>query len=937
MSSMPSHVRIIVRTRPTDFIAGNLSIQSKGTLQITRRAAAGVGNSEVSSSSPTASSTPENLTFTFGAVLHNASQEAVFEATTADLVDSVLQGFNCTLLCYGQCGSGKTYTLFGGNTYPTRGCVPRAIQAMFETIAASSDHEFKVSLTFVEVHSDQLFDLLGKLPLASTRPGDRNRNANKVSVTLTATGEVALRGAEVRQCTNEAEALTAVFEGMQRRMTSVNSLNQRGSRSHAVLTLYVESKSLVDSDALVHHSQIDFVDLAGTERPNMVEDEVAKREAKIVNRSLMMFEQVVLALSGPQSRHVPYRQSKLTMLLKNSIGGTSRTTLIANIWPEERNTEATVATLNFAKRLLRIESNPTVHASMDPEAHIKQLQKQVLSLKSELRMQDQLAGREAFSTAPLDGDEMQMARGRVMDFVDGTAPQVRVGSVREMHACFLALKTILGERDAQLKEMGRQMATSSRPCSSGSNKGITRQKSASKQQGLTVAKEPTKFVASIEDVEAGVSVGTTQRPSAVIQDMFFQQRTLGPSTMSSTMQPGVRERSSDVRSAAAVTPVSTLAMTTATTAVTMTPTVSRAVTPAEATTPVSTNTARVAACPPPDGDLLKAQPCTQRVFTCPFTEKQDNIFPLLERSTAETGTPLSRFLGRQDNLIRDRRAAFETYKRTSSGACQLKSIDAVRNLLAEKNELILQFQKRLNEIQAKRETSMKVEQPQSTTVEERVTARCTSSDAVRSSPALLEDCCSGHDDNVSSADAFFASDREKISRMTLEERKAFFNVTNNALKRAMVERGHLVRQLQRYCEAFMKNFQYWHQSKLQAALPGHGGKAVAAATVGAASADTDVKALPNIASLPVTRASCVAAHGEADLQFTGAAGRLDAQEVRWQEQQLPESAAFYMAQGLARKGLQLPESTPPLSPSVCTHAEASGRSTRQKISAKKHL
>ncbi|ESL07321.1 kinesin [Trypanosoma rangeli SC58] len=839
MTSMPSHVRIVVRTRPTDFLAGNLSIQSKGALQITRRAAAGVGDGDVSSLSPTASSTPENLVFAFDAVLHDASQEAVFEATTADLVDSVLQGFNSTLLCYGQCGSGKTYTLFGGNTYPTRGCVPRAIQAMFETMAASSDHEFKVSLTFVEVHSDQLFDLLGKLPLTSTRSGDRHKNANKVSVTLTATGEVALRGAEVRQCTNEAEALAAVFEGMQRRMSSAHSLSQRVPRSHAVLTLYVESKSLVDSDALVHHSQIDFVDLAGTERPNAVEDEAAKREAKIVNRSLMMFEQVILALSGPQSRHVPYRQSKLTMLLKNSIGGTSRTTLIANIWPEERHTEATVATLNFAKRLLRIESNPTVHVSMDPEAHIKQLQRQVLSLKSELRMQDQLAGREAFSTAPLDGDEMQMARERVMDFVDGTAPQVRVGCVREMHACFLAFKTVLGERDAQMKELVRQLATSSRPCSSGSNKGITRQKLGAKQQGVTVAKEATKLVVSVDDVTAGVSVGTTQRPSAVIRDMFFQQRPPSPSAMPPVMQPGGRERSSDVRSPAAVpaiptstsafTPLSTPPLTTTTPAATAASTASRVVTPAEVTSLVSTttflnSTARVAALPPPDGDLLKAQPCAQRVFTCSLSEKQDNVFPTLERSVAEAGTPFSRFLGRQDNLMRDRRTAFETYKRTSTGASQLKSIDDVRSLLAEKNESILQFQKRLNEIQSKMGAGMKVEQQQGTPVEERVTAHCASSDAVRSSLAWLEDSCSGHDDNVSSGDTLLASDREKLSRMTLEERKAFFNVTNNALKRAVVERGHLVRQLNRYCEAFMKNFQYWHQSKLQAVLPGHGGK-----------------------------------------------------------------------------------------------------------------
>ncbi|RNC30847.1 kinesin, partial [Trypanosoma cruzi] len=276
-----------------------------------------------------------------------------------------------------------------------------------------------------------------------------------------------------------------------------NSFSPQSSYSHAVLTFHVLSKSLVDSDALVHHSRFNFVDLAGIQRPAPLADEAARQEAKIINRSIMMFEQVVLALSGPQPRHVPYRQSKLTMLLKDSIGGTSRTTLIANIWPEDRHKELTLATLNFAKRLVRIESHPAVNTSTDPEAQIRMLRRQVTSLKSELRMQDQLAGRGAVPTAPLEADEIQNARELVMAFVSGSTPQVRVGSVREMHACFLVFKNLLGECEAQLRESQVQRELSPRQGSATSMKSVKR-KGGLRQHGSSEYKENTRYVSSVE-------------------------------------------------------------------------------------------------------------------------------------------------------------------------------------------------------------------------------------------------------------------------------------------------------------------------------------------------------------------------------------------------------------------------------------------------------
>ncbi|PWU89265.1 putative kinesin [Trypanosoma cruzi] len=923
MSSLPSHVRVVVRTRPTDFIADDVNIQPNGTLYITRRMKAGItaaqhtqtkngtssspafaggdGDGTMSSliSGAAGASSQEKLAFTFDAVLHNASQETVYDATASELVESLLQGLNCTLLCYGQSGSGKTYTLFGGNTYPTRGCVPRAVRSMFESMAGSTDHEFKVHLTFVEVHGDQLFDLLGKGPAASVRPGGKNNAANKVVVTLDSNGDVVLRGVEERQCANEGEALAAMFEGLQRRMSRPNSFSPQSSYSHAVLTFHVLSKSLVDSDALVHHSRLNFVDLAGIQRPAPLADEAARQEAKIINRSIMMFEQVVLALSGPQPRHVPYRQSKLTMLLKDSIGGTSRTTLIANIWPEDCHKELTLATLNFAKRLVRIESHPAVNTSTDPEAQIRMLRRQVTSLKSELRMQDQLAGREAVSTAPLEADEIQNARELVMAFVSGSTPQVRVGSVREMHACFLVFKILLGECEAQLRESQVQRELSPRQGSATSMKSVKR-KGGSRQHGSSEYKENTRYVSSVEDAAAGVGMGTIERLSPVIREVFFQ-RQRSCSNAGPTGLLGTRERGSDGQTSGHTPTPPVATNTTAPKNIT-------AAGAAASTFPTAgpTTRAKAAALPLPDGEKMKIQAHSKRQSSYPPTEKLKTSLPPLEDEKATTTVSSSRFLGMQYNAIRDRRTAFEAYKRTSGGACQLEAIESARKLVAEKKENILQLKKRVNEIKLSMEESKKSEGSQNPVMEENAIARHASADATHSSYALFEGSHSATENNVNFSECFSTSPVENLPQMTLAERKAFLNLSNNALTRAMMESGVLERRFNRLCDAFMSNFQFWHQSQLQPQF--------LTPEEGAAAETTNLNANyssreNNSSQISIPR---VMAKGEGETRFVDAAERLETQKMHQQQQQEQqeealESAAFYAAKRLARRGFQLRE------------------------------
>jgi kinesin family protein 6/9 len=156
----------------------------------------------------------------------------------------------------------------------------------------------------------------------------------------------------------------------------------------------VESKSKIESSEKVVFSQLNLVDLAGSERTKKSGVEGANlREAMFINKSLSFLEQVVVSVCDRKRDHIPYRQSKLTNLLKSSIGGNCKTIMIANIWPEQAHIEETISTLKFATRMMRVNNEPIINEQQDPALLIKKYQKEVIDLKQELAMHDTLASR----------------------------------------------------------------------------------------------------------------------------------------------------------------------------------------------------------------------------------------------------------------------------------------------------------------------------------------------------------------------------------------------------------------------------------------------------------------------------------------------------------------------------------------------------------------
>lgn len=546
---MSSRAEVFCRVRPTD----KMCLQqfhfnpSNTTVQVTRRA-----NRSSSNAGKGANDQEVVHTFTFDNIFagSNATQESIFRATAMKLVQKgLLEGINGTLLCHGQRDSGKTYTMFGGNDFRSRGLAARAITQVYEDIQRFSlERTYTVMVSFLQFYGGEVTDLLtgmsstggkvgnnprcgsrgsgsssgrsktpssrlgqsrhrsgsaidgGNGPLSSANhpsasPGGRNAPPSGEGclpqVTLDGKGEVLLKGIEKRVCASEEEALSTVFEGLHNRSTNKNV--------HVVLSLYARHQSLVDSECETREAVLHLVDLAGIQRGDGLTAE-QRREVQVVNRSLSMLEQVILCLGNPQTNssgevvkgHIPYRQSKLTTLLKDCMGGSSFTTLIAHIYPEQQFLDASISTLNFARRMMHLVTEPTVNVVQDANTQIRNLQRQVGDLKAELRMQNQLSlaraarqssgthsgdnsttgeggshqkggggGSNVNSPTPTYGtDELQSIHEKVQTYLNGGSNTIYVNDVREMNACFAYFRQLLEQKDLYITEIQSEVYSS---------------------------------------------------------------------------------------------------------------------------------------------------------------------------------------------------------------------------------------------------------------------------------------------------------------------------------------------------------------------------------------------------------------------------------------------------------------------------------------------
>ena len=313
----------------------------------------------------------------------DSTQKEVYEITAKPAIISVLEGYNSTVFAYGQTGTGKTFTM-EGFTYSlsdnNRGIIQRSIEEIFNYIEeySNSNTKFMVRASYIQIYNEQISDLL------KTDKGNLQiREDKKKGVYVEGQSEWAVR--------TPSDIYTLLKRGATNRTTSSTNMNDVSSRSHAVFRITVEQMTVVENNSSTSVTQIkvgklNLVDLAGSERIRVTGAKGKQlEESKNINRSLSALGNVIYALTDTKGRtHIPYRDSKLTRLLEDSLGGNCKTTMMAMISPAHDSFNESLSTLHFARRAKNIKNKPKINEDVDHKALIRQYEEELKKLRTEL-------------------------------------------------------------------------------------------------------------------------------------------------------------------------------------------------------------------------------------------------------------------------------------------------------------------------------------------------------------------------------------------------------------------------------------------------------------------------------------------------------------------------------------------------------------------------
>lgn len=311
-----------------------------------------------------------------------SDQRTIYDNLVKPLVDQFMAGFNVTVLAYGQTGTGKTYTMCGDKDVITKdsGIIPRVLGEIFESIP----EDFMIRCSFLELYNENLKDLLD-VENNGLKIFENKKNSN--SIQISNLKELAVNDLQ--------EGLDLVNKGLMERKVALTKLNNFSSRSHTIFTIHLYKQE--PGSELFKYSKINLVDLAGLENINKSGSvNVRAKEAGSINQSLLTLGRVINSLSGkniqnpksfPKNNHIPYRESKLTRLLQDSIGGKTKTLLISTISPAKINLEETVSTLEYSLKVKDIENKPQLGQDFNifmKQTLIKDLSSEIIKLNNDL-------------------------------------------------------------------------------------------------------------------------------------------------------------------------------------------------------------------------------------------------------------------------------------------------------------------------------------------------------------------------------------------------------------------------------------------------------------------------------------------------------------------------------------------------------------------------
>ena len=360
----------------------------------------------------------EKYAFRFDGVLGpDAKQDEVFERCAARPVLGALDGLNGTVFAYGQTGSGKTFTVTGGaERYVDRGIIPRAVQRLYAEIAKRNDAQYSVHVSYVEVYMDHCYDLLGdanktaadglhgsssRVPFSGSSSSLTLEDLPRVTLQEDDDGQIRVKNCSSHRAESEEDALNLLFIGDTNRAVTETPMNLASTRSHCVFTITVERRE-PGSDA-VRRAKVSLVDLAGSERVGKTGAHgQTLAEAKYINLSLHALEKVVIALQEKRA-HVPYRDSTMTMLLKDALGGNCKTVMVATASPESEHLGEGISTCRFAQRIAMVANEVVVNEEVDPWSIVRRLRAENKDLRDELRLvKGENDDREALTASELE-------------------------------------------------------------------------------------------------------------------------------------------------------------------------------------------------------------------------------------------------------------------------------------------------------------------------------------------------------------------------------------------------------------------------------------------------------------------------------------------------------------------------------------------------------
>ncbi|XP_066275394.1 kinesin-like protein KIF3C [Branchiostoma lanceolatum] len=495
-----ANIRTFCRVRPTDRISECVESSSK-TVDVQ------VPNTSMFADSGVRGGLSHS--FKFDQVFDGqVSQEEVFDSMARDIVEGFLAGYNGTIFAYGQTGSGKTYTVEGGaRRYADRGLAPRALSMIYKALEERQQEEISVKVSYLEIYQEVGYDLLNPAGKTGVVP-----QLSKVSVVEGGKGYYVVRNLSTHLASTERVAQSLLLQGQANRKVAETPMNRRSSRSHAVFTIQLQAKEI--GSEVITRSKLHLVDLAGSERVSKSGTRGARlEEAKFINLSLHHLEQVIVALqqgarragkdnsgmsrnassfslvslamstfstvsTGNRERHIPYRNSLLTMVLRDSLGGNCLTAMVANISVEHQNLGETLSTCRFAQRVACITNHASRNEELDDKMVIKRLKRRVAELEAEVSClkaglpSGQKADKDSSQSDPLQAVQLSEAEKKkcaliMQAFLVGKVNDPVTAGVNSPYMFRECLRVL---RELVLKGMGRwvsetSLESSSRPIS----------------------------------------------------------------------------------------------------------------------------------------------------------------------------------------------------------------------------------------------------------------------------------------------------------------------------------------------------------------------------------------------------------------------------------------------------------------------------------------